>query len=215
MARHLPVSPRVPEVCVRSFKSEDMQLIDLTGASFGRLTVVRRGEGVTRTGRRKRTSWVCSCACGVIVVAVSEHLLRGAVKSCGCIRRENSRRLGVENPPLSFRYEDPTIPAFNHVLHMYLANAAARGRPWELTREVALSLFSAPCHYCGRDPSNPTRKIGILYNGIDRVDNARGYTSDNVVAACSICNKAKGTMLYTDFVSWLNTLAAYRAGVGR
>jgi hypothetical protein len=44
MARHLPVSPRVPEVCVRSFKSEDMQLIDLTGASFGRLTVVRRGE---------------------------------------------------------------------------------------------------------------------------------------------------------------------------
>ena len=60
-----------------------MKLIDLTGKTFGRLTV--RG----RAPRTYQTMWECSCSCGTRVVVVSGINLRtGHTASCGCFREE-------------------------------------------------------------------------------------------------------------------------------
>jgi hypothetical protein len=40
--------------------------------------------------------------------------------------------------------------------------------------------------------TNGSRGI-YTYNGIDRVDNSKGYTPENTVPCCKICNKIKGT----------------------
>lgn len=32
---------------------------------------------------------------------------------------------------------------------------------------------------------------GYTYNGIDRVDNTKGYEETNVVPCCTVCNRAK------------------------
>lgn len=60
-----------------------MKLIDLTGHTFGRLTV--RG----RSPRTYQTMWECGCACGESGIVVSGVNLRtGHTASCGCLREE-------------------------------------------------------------------------------------------------------------------------------
>lgn len=58
------------------------------------------------------------------------------------------------------------------------------------------------CYYCG--VSNIFLKfycevmgINTPYMTIDRKDNSKGYTRDNIVGACFLCNKIKGSF-FTD-----------------
>ena len=62
-----------------------MKLIDLTGQSFGRLTVIKRAENK----KDKRTIWTCKCECGSILDVNAYSLKRGRTKSCGCILVQN------------------------------------------------------------------------------------------------------------------------------
>lgn len=69
-------------------------LIDLTGMTFGRLTVIGHGRLFRYTDRNHkgtRRFWKCRCQCGKIVEAVGSNLKR-TTKSCGCLRRENNRK---------------------------------------------------------------------------------------------------------------------------
>jgi len=66
------------------------------------------------------------------------------------------------------------------------------GIPVTLTFEEFCIAADSPCTYCGgRD--NPARG-----GGLDRVDNAVGYTFDNVIAACAACNRLRGERLTVD-----------------
>lgn len=61
--------------------------IDLTGQTFGRLTVI---EPAGRSKRGKLV-WRCTCACGEReVTAATNDLRRGNTRSCGCLFREES-----------------------------------------------------------------------------------------------------------------------------
>lgn len=60
---------------------------DLTGLLVGRLRVIERAP--TESGR---TRWRCACACGGEAIVSTNNLTRGAIKSCGCLRREASAR---------------------------------------------------------------------------------------------------------------------------
>ena len=59
---------------------------DLTGFKFGRLTVLRKDDRVTRGGTR----WICRCSCpSKTEVSVSRScLISNNVRSCGCYRRD-------------------------------------------------------------------------------------------------------------------------------
>lgn len=41
------------------------------------------------------------------------------------------------------------------------------------------------------------------YNGIDRVDNNKGYTITNSVPCCKDCNFAKRDMTHDEFIAWV------------
>jgi hypothetical protein len=60
------------------------RLDDLTGRSFGRLTVLARC-GQNRHGH---TQWLCDCTCGNIEVATGANLKIGNTQSCGCYHSE-------------------------------------------------------------------------------------------------------------------------------
>jgi len=61
---------------------------DLTGLTFGRLTVTRFHKSI-RSGTVKRTLWMCDCSCGAKDVAIRADGLRyGGTRSCGCIVRD-------------------------------------------------------------------------------------------------------------------------------
>ena len=75
--------------------------------------------------------------------------------------------------------------------------AKVRGKDWSLTHEQAYYLIIAECFYC-KEPSRwPQGR-----NGIDRVDNAKGYEPGNCVTACASCNTAKGTRTNEEFREW-------------
>lgn len=57
---------------------------NLTGQTFGRLTVIRR-DGNSKAGERM---WKCRCECGNIHRAGGVRLTSGVTMSCGCWRRE-------------------------------------------------------------------------------------------------------------------------------
>lgn len=66
-------------------------LVDLMGQRFGRLLIVGRGPN-TKTGGAQ---WVCQCDCGETRINARANLIKGRARSCGCLRRETSREVGL------------------------------------------------------------------------------------------------------------------------
>ena len=66
------------------------KLIDLTGKTFNRLTVIKRAEKNTSNNSPQ---WECKCSCGNpnIIIVAGSHLRNNHTKSCGCLQREKAR----------------------------------------------------------------------------------------------------------------------------
>ena len=70
-------------------------LIDLTGRTFGGLTVLERAEGTRFPSGHVRTMWWCRCSCGARVSVGASNLRRGVTRSCGapaCRKRHRAAR---------------------------------------------------------------------------------------------------------------------------
>lgn len=59
-------------------------LKDLTGMTFGRLTVLERAEN----NKHSQVMWRCHCECDNEVIVPGKYLISGETKSCGCLSRE-------------------------------------------------------------------------------------------------------------------------------
>ena len=68
------------------------------------------------------------------------------------------------------------------MFRIYVDAAKSRNYSFSLSEEQFLTYWQQPCYYCGSE----IEKIGL-----DRVDNTRGYETDNVVPCCTSCNKMK------------------------
>ena len=168
------------------------QFKNLIGMRFGKLVVISLEKTTNHEVQRIRY-WKCSCDCGGSVVIRGSHLTcpssRSTItRSCGCERlsfqhgdkwKSKSMRLGT---------------AFRLCLSKYTQNAKHRDLPWELTEEQFRVLTSSPCYYTGEMPSTVSKARSgevYLYNGIDRLDNSKGYTTDNCVTCCWDVNMMK------------------------
>lgn len=66
------------------------QRLDITGQKYGRLTVIKEVKSNSR--HRK---WLCRCECGNTVFPFMYSLRNGSTQSCGCLRKEKSRKANV------------------------------------------------------------------------------------------------------------------------
>ena len=93
--------------------------------------------------------------------------------------------------------------------------AKSRGLDFDIDLAAFGVLVTSCCHYCGDPPSNTFSKSRVnppmLYNGLDRVDNNKGYCVGNVVPCCAHCNRAKNNSTLIEFYDqvskihgWLN-----------
>lgn len=73
----------------------------------------------------------------------------------------------------------------------YRSNAKSKGRLFSLTFEQFMGFWQKDCYYCG----SPIKTIGL-----DRIDNLGGYTIENVVSCCEICNVAKSTLGANEYI---------------
>ena len=87
-------------------------------------------------------------------------------------------------------------------------NAKRREYVFLLTKEEFRKLTSGNCFYCDAIPNQITYADSkhswkrYTHNGIDRIDNTKGYIIDNCVSCCKTCNFAKSQMSQQEFLNW-------------
>lgn len=168
-----------------------MNKLPLLNRKFGKLTVVKSING----------GWECICECGNITNAKSCHLTQGRKKSCGCL-------VNLETGEASF----------NHLFGNYKDRAIRKNLEFKLNKEEFKELTKQNCYYCNIEPRQVLKKIkykgNYIYNGIDRVDNNKGYILDNVIPCCGMCNKAKRHLTKEVFEKWIVSLInSYKAKI--
>jgi hypothetical protein len=185
--------------------------MNLEGQTHGRLTIIKRARIIS-----PRTFWICQCSCDdMYIVVMGKNITSKKVQSCGCLRRDVGRKKAAANSILN------TLPAgeagFNQMYAVYRFHANERNLPFELTKEEFKTITKKNCHYCGVEPLQeycPRMKSGAyIYNGIDRLENKLGYTKDNSVPCCGICNDMKRTRSVTEFITACGAVAKHCRGL--
>lgn len=183
--------------CVpRTFIRDGVDLRDLVGSRFSKLQVLKKGECNTL----RQMTWLCRCDCGKEVTVSTGSLRSGHTKSCGCLLKE----LLTTRAQAKYLSSKGKTGGFNLLLRRYKNNAASRGVSWELSEERFAWMTRQECIYCGSEPDyvSESKVDGhkYTYNGIDRIDNSLGYTEDNAVPCCGVCNRMKTNRSLPEFL---------------
>lgn len=70
---------------------------DLTGQTFGKLTVLERAPDHLNKDGTKYIMWKCRCECGNEVVTRATSLKNGHTRSCGCAHHDGAMGIGLED----------------------------------------------------------------------------------------------------------------------
>jgi len=181
---------------------------NLTGKIFGRLTVTKFSHYVEKTNRRQ-DFWETKCECGNIKCILGNSLVVGGTNSCGCFLKEHYATLAEK---ARVRNSLPKGEAsFNLILANYKDRAKKKKLKFNLTIEEFKEFITANCEYCDATPANVCKKKRsngeFIYNGIDRLDNTKGYIKSNCITACEVCNKAKRDLTLEEFISWIKRIS--------
>jgi hypothetical protein len=176
---------------------------DICGKKFKRLIPISsfRKDG--------RIFYNCRCDCGEKLIVARGNLLSHNTLSCGCLKKERIIRSSTK---------PPGVAAFNALYGKYrISWAKRRGLNFELSKDEFRKLTQGNCFYCGAKPKRDFSKANgkrfyngsYLYNGIDRINNKKGYTMDNCVTCCYECNKMKGTFGIEFFLNRIGEIYNY------
>ena len=162
--------PRAPRDC---YKTKEM-----IGNKYNRLTVLE----IVNKGKTPKVKVLCEC--GTVKIISPYDITKRKVYSCGCYHKEemSKRQIKPNNQASKRKY-------FN----TYKAGAKTRHIDFQLTEEQVYNISQNNCYYCNKEPQRVINSIGgfIYVNGIDRVDNTKGYLFENCVSCCKDCNKIK------------------------
>lgn len=174
-------------------------LRDISNQKFGRLNVTSIYERRRNSKGKVEIYWLCKCDCGNEKYLLTSSLTSKAncTESCGCIRKEGKNRLSNE------------VYNTNAIFNRYRYAAKRRNIYFKLSKIEISKLITSNCFYCDSEPktiNSYDRKRTLTYNGIDRVDNSKGYEISNCVACCFNCNSAKRDLTNIDFKNWIKKL---------
>lgn len=80
------------------------------------------------------------------------------------------------------------------------SNALRAGKEWTISREDYARLIVPPCFYCG------LLNDVVAGVGLDRLDNDKGYSKDNVVSCCIDCNYVRGDRFSPEEMKTIGTV---------
>jgi len=115
-----------------------------------------------------------------------------------------------------WRDENPEkVQAFNKVRNEnidyhysnYKKSAFTKQLVFEIDKETFITLVTSSCHYCGI-----VQEKG--FNGLDRLDSAKGYVMENCVSSCEMCNYMKKCMSPDVFVKIAQHIDSYSKKTG-
>jgi hypothetical protein len=184
---------------------------DMVGKRFGRLVIA------SNTGNKYEKKNVflyeCVCDCGSTTIVRGDALKSGNTASCGCLAKER-RAEGKRKKILEERGGIGPIPAlfFNRLKQ----DARERDLTCELTLAEFVDISTSDCYSCGQiDTKNQVQyrsnKKSVRYtwkaNGLDRIDNSRGYDIYNILPCCKRCNQARNDMSIALFFDLVRRIA--------
>lgn len=104
--------------------------------------------------------------------------------------------------------DDLYIYNYNHsikgIFRNYKSNAKKRNYQFELSIIDLGSLISSPCYYCG--------ELQETFNGVDRINNNKGYVLSNCVSCCNICNHMKWVLTKEKFLGQIKKITEKHGG---
>lgn len=163
------------------------------GEKYNRLTVI----SFHHSDKRWRKWYNVRCDCGGEKIIMGSSMTSGNTKSCGCLSKEvqSSKRISKNHSEITA------------IILGYKRHAERRGYKWQLTRKDVEVLVKKNCFYCNSEPKNVKKTKnsigdGLIYSGIDRIDNTKNYTKENCVPCCKVCNYAKSDMDLQEFQEW-------------
>lgn len=186
---------------------------DLSVAKTGNLTDQRFGKLVVLSmagfNQKGRSQCFCRCDCGVeLLVDAARLKIKNGSRSCGCGRLEGQLRQRRRE----HKESGGRTGGFNQIYSKYKNGAEERQLLWDLDEKAFFELTSSACFYCNMPPlqTGKSRLHPYLHNGIDRIDNARGYERDNVAPCCKTCNYMKRALGVKEFLLHVRRIAAHQ-----
>lgn len=144
-------------------------LKDITGQTFGRLTVIKR---IPSTYQNDSTKWECQCICGNKKIIVGSKLRRGHTTSCGCFRDEmRSKNATTHGMSFSTEYE-----SWNAMMSRCYYS---KSQNWKLYggRGIKVCPRWHEFEYFYADMGSKPSP----FHTINRIDNNKGYSPNNCV----------------------------------
>jgi hypothetical protein len=139
------------------------------------------------------------CAeCSKIYSLIHKH---GMSKYCGadCIKKVRDRTQQTNRN----RRKEKSLVDINYkaklIFDRYRVRAPKRGLVFELTVEQFIQGIMQPCYYCNEDYDSI---------GFDRLDSDIGYTTENSVSCCTMCNMMKRKYNLNDFINKCKEISA-------
>lgn len=159
--------------------------VDLVGKRINKLIITDFSHNYRGPAGWTKNVWWALCDCGKRFTITTSDFNKGKGNCLECSHIATSFRLR----------RDPVKVAESNLYSSYRQAARDRDIEFNLTREQFASFLPEKCNYCGVEPlqlqKNPRTGYTFKYNGIDRVDNNAGYTIDNCVTCCYVCNEMK------------------------
>jgi len=124
---------------------------DLKGRKFGKLIVL---EATEKRSSNKCIIHKCKCSCGNIKEVASDDLLKGFVRSCGCLQHEtnieNGKQIGKYHVEKNI-IEGTNIQALQTKI-ISTNTSGVKGVHWDKAREkwVAKIIFKGKDYFLGR-----------------------------------------------------------------
>ena len=116
---------------------------------------------------------------------------------------EKLKKIEAERPVRERQYKAEAFTNKHVIWNHYVKGAQKRGIHFALTKTKFNELILQPCFYCNY-------KKDMEVNGIDRVDNNKGYQEDNVVSCCESCNVMKGSQHPQEFIDKLQAIHLFQ-----
>jgi 5-methylcytosine-specific restriction endonuclease McrA len=141
--------------------------------------------------------WECKCQCGNIKDISGVKLRSGKYKTCGC----NLTKIKKDRDLVLFKKQ---------YYQMIKRNEKLGFNETDITIEKFIELIKQECYYCGSKDSNSlkdnlkSKSYRLKFNGLDRINNTKGYEIDNVVPCCKYCNRSKSTLTVQEFIEQIN-----------
>ena len=184
--------------------------IDLTGKTFGKLTV--QGVGPRKkTGNRTRMTWICQCSCGNTAIIIGDGLKHRGVRSCGCLKKDNLLQGRTIHGAANRGLCTPEYRSWNH-MKQRCQNRNAGGWHHYGGRGIAV------CERWKYSFANFLEDMGPRPPGtsLDRIDNNGGYSKANcrwATIKTQLRNTRKNKIITTSAGSYCVAEWAERTGI--